>query len=180
MLKITVPSVEMFDDRTAEFIVEPEVQLELEHSLVSLSKWEEKFEKPFLENKDPTTEETVYYVQCMILNPEIAQEVILRLTSEHYKEINEYMNRKMTASWITETEPKTRNHEIITAELIYYWMTVFNMPLECEQWHLNKLFTFIQIANVKQSKPKKMSRSEIAQRNRQLNEQRKAQYGTNG
>ena len=179
MLEIIVPSLELFDERTAEFIVKPEVPLELEHSLVSLSKWESIFEKPFLENKNPTTEETLGYIEAMTLTPNVSPEVYLRLSSNNFKAINEYIGQKMTASWVTAPK-QAGGREIITAELIYYWMTVFHIPMECETWHLNRLFTFIQIANAKQSTPKKMGRNEIAQRNRELNEQRKAQLKTKG
>jgi predicted membrane protein len=96
------------------------------------------------------------------------------------KEINAYIEQKMTATWFSDLEPQARNNEIVTAELVYYWMTVFNIPFECETWNLNRLFTLIRICNIKQGKPKKMSRAEVARRNREINEQRKKQFGTSG
>ncbi|HXQ38039.1 MAG TPA: hypothetical protein VN843_28790, partial [Anaerolineales bacterium] len=107
-------------------------------------------------------------------------DVFEALSEENFQEINTYIERKMTATWFSEQPGTPGSRDVITAELIYYWMIAFQIPFECENWHLNKLFTLIRVCNIKQSKPKKMSRSEIAQRNRMLNEQRKAQLGTKG
>jgi hypothetical protein len=116
----------------------------------------------------------------MLLTPNPPGDFLLRLSKDNVEEINTYINRKMTATWFSEIKPQTKNQEVITSELIYYWMATFNIPFECETWHLNRLFTLIRIFSIKQDKPKKMSRAEVAQRNRQLNEQRKAQLGTKG
>lgn len=180
MLRIIVPGVEMFDDQSQEFVTEGDVTLELEHSLVSLSKWESKHEKPFLGKGEKTTEETLAYVECMILTPNVSEEVISKFSEENLKAVNEYINAKMTATWFNEPPGAPKTRDVITAELIYYWMVVFQIPFECENWHLNKLFTLIRVCNIKQAKPKKMSRSELAARNRELNAQRKEQLGTSG
>jgi len=180
MLKIIVPGVEMFDDRSQEFVTEGDVTLELEHSLVSLSKWESKHEKPFLGKVEKTSEEVIDYIRCMILTPNVSEEVISKLTEKNITEINEYIDSKMTATWFSDAPGTPKTRDVITAELIYYWMVVFQIPFECERWHLNRLFTLIRVCNVKQAKPKKMSRSELAARNRELNAQRKAQLGTSG
>jgi len=180
MLRIIVPGVEMFDDQSQEFVTEGDVTLELEHSLVSLSKWESKHEKPFLGKVEKTTEETLSYVGCMILTPNVPEEVISKFSEENLKAVNEYINAKMTATWFNEPPGAPKTRDVITAELIYYWMVVFQIPFECENWHLNKLFTLIRVCNIKQAKPKKMSRSELAARNRELNAQRKEQLGTSG
>jgi hypothetical protein len=179
MLTIIVPSVDLFDETKQEFVVEPEVILELEHSLVSLSKWESIYEKPFL-GEDKTADEVVGYIKTMTLSPNIAPEVFLRLSDQNLKEIDEYINQKMTATWFSEISNAPKSRDVITAELIYYWMITFQIPFECETWHLNRLFTLIRICNLKQSKPQKMGRGEIAARNRELNEQRKAQLKTSG
>ena len=179
MLTITVPGDEMFDNSTQEFVTQGDVILELEHSLVSLSKWESKHEKPFLGKADKTTEETLDYVRCMTLT-EVPEEIFLRLSAENFDAVNEYINAKMTATWFSEQPGSPQSSEVITAELIYYWMVSFSIPFECETWHLNRLFTLIRVCSIKQSKPKKMSRSEIAARNRELNAQRRAQLGTKG
>ena len=180
MLTIEVLGDEFFNDATGEFVRKGGTFLELEHSLVSLSKWESIFEKPFLSQENKTPKEFLEYVKCMALTDNIPDDVFEALSEENFQEINTYIERKMTATWFSEQPGTPGSRDVITAELIYYWMIAFQIPFECENWHLNKLFTLIRVCNIKQSKPKKMSRSEIAQRNRMLNEQRKAQLGTKG
>jgi hypothetical protein len=180
MLKITVPGVESFDEATQEFVDVGEVVLELEHSLVSLSKWESKYEKPFLGQGEKSTEEVLGYVKAMLLTPEVPEETFLRLSEENFHEINEYIDAKMTATWFNEAPGAPKSREVVTSELVYYWMVTFQIDWEAQHWHLNRLFTLIRVCNVKNAKPKKMSRSEIAARNRELNAQRKAQLGTKG
>lgn len=181
MLTITVGAAEVFDESTGEFSTHGGVELQLEHSLVSLSKWESKHEKPFLGELSKTPEETLDYIRCMVLGPIPPGDFLHKLSKENYEAINEYLGRKMTATWFYEAPgaPKTRR-EVVTAELIYYWMTVFHIDFECQYWHLNRLFTLIRICNLKQETPKKMSRAQISARNKALNDQRKAQLGTKG
>lgn len=180
MLEITVPGTEVYDESTSLFGTVDDIVLELEHSLASLSKWEQIYEKPFLGREDKSAEEIFTYVQCMILTPEYDPEILHKLSNENIEQINTYINRKMTATWFSEAPGAPQTKDVITAELIYYWMTAFNIPFECDKWHLNRLFTLIRVCNSKQSKPKKMSRSEQIQQQRELNERRKAQYGTKG
>jgi hypothetical protein len=181
MLAITVGATDVYDESTEKFGADGGFELQLEHSLVSLSKWESKFEKPFLGKDSKSPEEILEYVRCMVLTPNPPGDFLQKLSKENLEDINAYIERKMTATWFSELQPETRSRsETITSELIYYWMTAFNIPFECETWHLNRLFTLIRIANIKQSKPKKMSRSEIAARNREMNRRRREQFGTKG
>jgi hypothetical protein len=154
--------------------------LHLEHSLASLSKWEAMFQKPFLSSEKKTTEETIGYIRCMCLDDEAEDDVFEKLSADNMLRINTYLEAPMTATTfrLPPGPPKTR--EIITAELIYYWMTIFNIPFECEHWHLNRLFTLIKVCNIKSSKPKKMSRSELAEWQRSQNAARRAALGSRG
>lgn len=179
MLTITIPSEEYFDEATNQFVTEPEVVLELEHSLASLSKWEAMFEKPFLGPGEKTNEETIGYVIAMTLTPNVPRRVYDRLTNENLNLINDYIGAKMSATWFSDTPKKGGSTEIITAEIIYYWMIAHGIPLEWENRHLNQLFTLIRVCNSKNSS-KKMSRRELVEQRRALNARRKARLGTKG
>ncbi len=180
MLTIVVPGVELFDEGTQEFMTVDDITLDLEHSLVSLSKWEQMYEKPFLGKDEKSVEEVLGYIKAMTLTPNIPEETYAKLSDDNIKQVNEYIDAKMSATWFNDTPGAPGSRDVITSELIYYWMITFQIPFECENWHLNRLFTLIRVCNTKQAKPKKMSRAEIMARNRELNAQRKAQLGTKG
>lgn len=178
MLSIEVPLIESYDEDREEFVITSAYRLELEHSLVSLSKWEQKFEKPFLSNDEKTAEETLWYIKAMTLTPNVPAEIYEKLTDANVTQINEYISSKMTATWFREDGQKPPNREIITSEVIYYWMLTLNINMSCETWHLNRLITLIRVTNEKNAPPKKMSRAEAARaasRRSELNKQRQAQ-----
>lgn len=180
MLSITVPLSEVFDESTGKFVVAESITLELEHSLASLSKWESEHEKPFLSKEPKTSEETLDYIRCMILTPVFPPEVLKYLTKDNIEKIDTHINRKMTATTFSKIEPSRISREVITAEVIYYWMSTLNIPSECQYWHLNRLLTYIQVVNRKNAPPKKTSKRALLNRNSELNAQRLASMGTNG
>lgn len=179
MLHIVIPEEELFDEQKEEFIVAKEQKLQLEHSLVSLSKWESKWHKPFLSG-ERTFDEAIDYVRCMTLTPNVDPNIYLRLTQKNMCEINAYIDDPMTATTFYEDGCGSRNREIVTSELIYYWMITLNIPFECQKWHLNRLLTLIRVCNIKNQPPKKRSRSEIMSRNAALNAARRKQLNSKG
>jgi len=164
------------------FIKTEPYTLELEHSLVSLSKWESEFQKPFLAPGEKTTEEAFGYIRAMNMTPNIPEDVFLRLygTPEIVLKINDYIESKETATTFREFPNKVGSREIVTAEIIYYWMISLQIPVDRENWHLNRLITLIKVLNEKNAPQKKMSRAELAAHNRELVAKRRQQLGTNG
>lgn len=180
MLRLTIEGEEFFDESTNTFVEVESSVVDLEHSLLSLSKWESKFEKPFLSTTDKTPRETLAYIECMVLTEGFNPLLIQTLSRENLQQVNEYINSTQSATTFG-LMPETKGKgETITAELIYYWMVAFNIPFDCEVWHLNRLFSLIRICNIKQGKPKRMSKHQIAQQYHELNAKRKAELGTSG
>lgn len=179
MLKLTIPEQEMYNEANGKFITLPAVELELEHSLVSLSKWEQKYERPFLGNDQKTPLETLDYVRFMCLTSEVPNDVFDRLTSENNDDISEYVLAKMTATTFNERRGRP-NREVITAEIIYYWMVSLQIPFECQYWHLNTLLALIKTVSLKNAPQKKMGKNDAAAYQRSLNAQRRAAAGTTG
>ena len=178
MLEIKVPETEMYDEELGEFITAKAQTLKLEHSLVSISKWESKWHKPFLSTDNRSPVELLDYVRCMTINP-VDQVTYSCLTRENLNEIEEYINNPMTATTVKEI-PGRRNGEIVTSELIYYWMVALEIPFECEKWHLNRLLTLIKVCNAKNQPAKKMSKRDIFNQNRMLNAARRQRLHTRG
>ena len=180
MLIITIPATEMFNEKTNQFFTLKEQTLQLEHSLVSLSKWESKWGKPFLSKEEKSIAETIDYIKCMTITQNVDPNVYTRLSRENIEAINNYIEAPMTATTFYGDEQKGRSKEIVTSELIYYWMIALNIPMECQRWHLNRLLTLVRVCNVKNAPPKKRSRGEIMRHNAALNASRRKQLNSRG
>lgn len=180
MLKIIIEDEELYDEESNTFQTTERFEFEVEHSLLSLSKWEANYKKPFLSSGKLSTEEIFQYVMYMILTPNVTEKIVNDSSTKIFSEVNDYINSSQSATTFGEMPQKRGPGEVITSELIYYWMVAFNIPFECEKWHLNRLFSLIRICNIKNSKPEKVSRHEAAMRNRALNEKRKAELNTTG
>ena len=179
MLHITIPETESWDENNQQFIHTKKQKLQLEHSLVSISKWESKWCKPFLSTTKKTREETVDYIKNMTITQNVKDDTYYGLTQDNIDEINKYIEAPMSATYIND-DGGGRSREPVTSELIYYWMITLNIPMECQRWHLNRLLTLVKVCNLKNSPPKKRSRREILSRNNALNEERKKKLQTKG
>lgn len=178
MLKLVL-SEDWWDEVLEKFVPVVRGEIELEHSLVSLSKWEEIWEKPYLSNTDKSSDEMVSYIQCMILTPEFDPDLLKYVTEKQIESLNNYINRPMSATTFA-PHKKDRNREVITAEIFYHWMIALNIPFECQNWHLNKLLSLIRVCSEKNSpKKKRVSREDLAMQSR-LNEERQKKYNTTG
>lgn len=181
MLRITIPAKELWDENKEEFIIIAKEQtLQLEHSLVSLSKWESNWHKPFLTKEDKTYEETVDYIKCMTITQNVDPEVYNRLSNSNISTINRYIEDPMTATVFRNDNQNGRSREQVTSELIYYWMITLNIPMECQKWHLNRLLTLIRVCNIKNAPPKKRSKSETINEWAALNAARKQKMNSKG
>lgn len=181
MLTILIPDAEYYNNESLEFFEIKGKEITLEHSLKSISKWESKWKKPFLTDDKKTVEECLDYIKCMCLTPNVKDELYSNLTRENVNSILDYIDDSMSATIINNgLVSKTSKKEVITSELIYYWMVALNIPFECEKWHINRLFNLIEICNIKNGKPKKKSRKEILNEYSSLNAKRKAELNTKG
>ena len=181
MLQIVIPETEMFDpEKEIFFTLEPK-QITLEHSLISISKWEAKWKKPFFNYREEKTDaELRSYICCMSVGKTITDSDVNRLTQENVEEIVSYMSDSMTATWFKEIPgQQRRSSSVITSEIVYYWMTVFNIPFECDKWHINRLLTLIRVCG-EENNPKKMSKKSILSENSKLNAMRKAKRKMKG
>jgi len=182
-ITITIPGVDLFDEEKKRFLTTEARTIELEHSLVSLSKWEQKWKVPFLGNKNLTPEHIIDYVRCMCLTPDVPPEVFSALSyaPETAKQVNDYIADTMTATWFNEHGPKKSSSEAVTSEVIYYWLVALTIPFETQHWHLNRLLTLIKVANIKNDPKKKlMPVAEVQRQQRDLNAERRAKYGSKG
>ena len=175
MLEIDVVTGESFNEMTTEFVMET-TRIRLEHSLVSVSKWEAVWEVSFLGKKEKTNKQMLSYIELMLIDDDLSPEVFQRLIDKHLKEIKDYVAAPMTATKLHTDLNAPGSREVITSELIYYWMISMNVPVEFEHWHLNRLITLIRVINLKNSPKKRMSLSE----RRALNRARLSQHNTHG
>lgn len=182
MLQITIPETELFDEARQEFIyVKKPMMLTLEHSLVSISKWESKWKKPYISEEEKTTEEVLDYIRCMTITQNVDPQVYYALTEENFKEITAYIEDPHTATTFNEIgTPRKKSSEGITSELVYYWMCAYQIPFEAQKWHFNRLMTLIHIASIKNNSDKKMSRAEAMRSQREINAMRRARSGSKG
>lgn len=180
MLTIVIPESELFDQTTSEFITIKEQTLVMEHSLVSVAKWESKWRKSFLNSRERTWEETVDYYRCMTITKNVNPIVYRNIDPASAKQIQKYIEDPMTATTFRNQDGPTGRQEIITAEIIYYWMVSYNIPFECQKWHLNRLLALINVCGIKASPEKKMSQEAVYNQNRELNELRKRQLHSKG
>lgn len=182
MLPIFIPAIETWDSKRRVFVNYEPITLHLEHSLVSLSKWESKWNKPFLSKTDKTDEETMDYIKCMTLTPNVSQAAFdyISKNDQLVKQIRDYIDAPMTATTFSKDNSSKAKREAITSEIIYYWMISFNIPVEFQDWHLNRLITLIRVCSIKAGKPKKMGTKEQMSHNKALNAARKQQLKTRG
>lgn len=179
MLTITIPAGELWDENTNTFVQTKAQTLELEHSLISVSKWESKWGVAFLAEGQKSDEQLTDYIRDMTITRGVDPVVYLTMPADVIATITDYIAAPMTATKINERQTKS-NDELVTAELIYYWMISLNIPFECRKWHLNRLLTLVRVINIKNSPQKKLSRAELAARNRAENTRRKAALKTSG
>lgn len=181
MLRITVPEKELWDERNQVFIQVKEQTLQLEHSLVSLSKWESKWRKSFLKHKDKSLEETIDYVRCMTITQNVNPNVYLCLTDGNIADVNRYITDPMTATYLSNDDSSEgKSNDVVTAELIYYWMIAFNIPVEFQKWHLNRLLTLIRVCEMKNRSGKKKNPKDIMRRNRARNAYNRKRFNSKG
>lgn len=180
MLKITIPEQEFWDEEKEKFVRTKSVTLQLEHSLVSLSKWEAKWHKPFLGKGEKTALETIDYIRCMTLTQNVDPSVYDYISNEIISQVSDYIADSMTATWFSKEDKSPPGHEIVTAEIIYYWMIALNIPFECQKWHLNRLLTLIRVCNAKNAPSKPLNKKQLAKRNAALNAARRKAFHSNG
>lgn len=180
MLRIKIPSAELWDEKTGTFIHTKEQTLQLEHSLVSISKWESRWNKEFLSKKEKSMVETIDYIKCMTLTQNVDPTIYDYLTVVNLDEINRYIEAPMSASSVPDDNTSPSSRERVTSELIYYWMIALNIPFECQKWHLNRLLMLIRICNFKNQKPKKMSKRELYGRHAAVNAANRKRFHSKG
>lgn len=176
MLKLVINPVSGWDEEKEEFVNIPGAILKLEHSLLSISKWESKWKKPFLSEGNKTREETVDYIRCMTLNTNVDPNVYYAINDHHIQQVQGYIEENQTATWFSDKPKGGRSREILTSELIYYQMVALEIPWEAQKWHFSRLMTLIHICAIKNQPDKKMSKKDILAQNAKLNAARRKKH----
>ena len=181
MLTINVPAQEFYDSRKGMFFNTKPVSLRMEHSLISISKWEAFWEKPFLKTAGLTPgisgiAEERHYLKCMVIG-EVPKYIPDILMQNHMKEIHEYIAKPHSATKVYRHGPQTGKRQIITTELIYYWMINFGIPMECQRWHFNRLLMLIDVCNVKSQQASNKGKMSNAEASRYIAAANKARMG---
>ena len=187
MLSIIIPAYEEedWDSEKEEFVYRKlghDYELKLEHSLLSLHKWEQRWHKPFLSTTEKTEEEAMDYIRCMVVNQKVPEEVYHRLSEQNMAQIQEYIKNPMTAV-PSEKEKGRGRRRIITAENIYSWMISLNIPPEYAKWHLESLLTLIRVCekdNAPPEKRKKHSQKELINKYAAINAANRKKYNSKG
>lgn len=180
MLRIEIGGTEYYDERENCIITIPPKVACLEHSLRSIAKWESKWNIPFLSNKEKTREQSIDYIRCMETTGRTDLSFINFITPEQTKQVSDYINASMTATTINHRGPKKQSREIVTAEIVYFWMIQYGIPHEYDKWHFNRLLTLIEVCSIKSGPQQKMGHKEQMAQQRALNDARRAQYKTRG
>lgn len=179
MLTISIPDREFYNEKENRVILSKGRTIQLEHSLISISRWESKWEKPYLSNKEKTYDEALSYIQCMTVTPNVDPVLYFQLGKKEFEMIDHYIHRKMTATTVNHRKKGGRS-QIITSEVIYYQMILYGVPFECEKWHLNRLLMLLDVCSAKGGTQEKMPLREQLDEQRRLNEQRMKQFKTRG
>lgn len=179
MLKLIIPETELFDDRTGEFINIDRTALTLEHSLISISKWESNWEIPFINTRHKTKAQTIDYIKCMTITPNVNPNVYRCITNEHIRVVNEYIDKPMTATTFSDKNKGSRNKKI-TNEEIYYQMIELGIPVEFEKWHLNRLLTLIHVCTSYRTPGNKRSTSDIIRDHKAINAANRKRFNSKG
>lgn len=177
MLKLQIPESEMYNEASGEFVTIKPTTIHLEHSLLSISKWESKWKKAFFGVEQKTPEQQLDYIRCMTIDSNVPPEVYMALTEDNMKQIRNYIEDPMTATTFNDKSRRRPNRSVLTSEVIYYQMVALQIPFECQKWHINRLMTLIHVCAVKNEPPKKMSKKSAANQQRSLNAIRRARYG---
>jgi len=180
MLQITIPETETYDEQLEEFISTKRETFQIEHSLVSISKWESKWNIPFLGKDNKTKEQVLDYIRCMTITQNVSVNAYIAIPPATLKVISDYIAESMTATWFSERKNTKETGEVITSEIIYYWMITHNIPMECQKWHLNRLLTLIRVCNIKNAPAKKMNKKEMLAERKRLNSARRKEAETKG